>query len=975
MENVSKAQYWNNSVTKSIGKVQLALPVGIVLVVILGGLIIFNPFIGVISASTLFLLVLVARRPVLIVYGLIVILPLTAGLARGAAVPFLRIGQALLVVGFILFVVARPTRLGKGRLTIIDLAFALFFLSEAVFPVLALYYRGEHLHITDTNNIYGVSPVQTLLGPIQYYLLYRIIVATIYSEKQIITVLKLSFATSIVVSAIGILEKAIPAFKTLVELYYPPISTSDIISDSATRIASTLQHYSGLGAYLTFTIILALVCCTALKRLKISPLFLIVTLLLNSITLVLTGSFATWIGLALGIIIVFLLIRRFPKMLILTLVGIALAVLLFQPFISSRLDQELGAGAIQGFLPQSFAFRIMLWQTIFLPAVGQYLPFGAGPTPAVLQIWPTEETQYLYMLLRGGLPYFFSYFLLMGVAVGTCWRQIKRRSGDASHLISIALLAILVCINVMNISGSYFTYAGGTQIIWTLLAMVVASEQFTKLESSAASPIVDSKWQVVRMPFHSSPGIAMPTALNSLTTENLVSNPGGLTIASRDGHILRLASLVRIPDWIFVKDSIVVGTGSTFARALGLLFWILLAHFLTPDDVGFVRYSTTLAGIIAIVATASPTSLSRFLAANRHDQQARDRYFSNGLLGVAVLTAVSLLISIPVLWLLHSLNLGTILCIVGLIGFFFYFAVARGMNNSWKMGLAYFLSNSVQIIVLLVVLGFFRLHTVTAVLMIYGLTFLTPIILELITPDASRFRPSLISKSTLLELMRFALPIVTASAVYTIWFGTDILLVENFNPHAAGSYAAAKTLAGAFIFIPTAITLVLMPRVANLGLLKSKRYTAGAVLATFVLCLFGLVIVVVGGHKLINLTFGQRYGDAYLPLLVVCVGMSFYSIYIILEGFIIGRGWPMMAVKALIVALICTLVTGFWLIPHLGILGASLAFTVGAIFSTLTMLLQIWLVLRKEKRSTSNEPSSADLAIASIKRAADNERQ
>ncbi len=969
MKNVSKAQYWINSVAKNIGKVQPALSVGIVLVVILGGLSSFNPLIGVVSASVLLLLVLVAHRPILIVYGLIVILPLTAGLARGAAVPLLRVGQALLVVGFILFLLARPTCQGKGRLTIIDLAFALFFLSEAVFPVLFLYYRGEHLQITDTNNIYGVSPIQTLLGPIQYYLLYRIVVATIDSEKQILTVLKLSFFASIAVSAIGILEMASPAFRTIFEFYYPPVSTTDTISDSATRIASTLQHYSGLGAYLTFTIILALACCTARKRLKISALFLTVTLLLNSIALVLTGTFATWIGLALGIVMVFLLVRRLPKMVVLALIGIILAVLLFQPFISARLEQELGAGAIQGFLPQSFAFRITLWQQLFLPAVGQYLPFGAGPSPVVLQSWPAEETQYLYMLLRGGLPYFFSYFLLMGVAIAVCRRQLKRKSEDASRLISIALLAILVCINVMNVSGAYFTYAGGTQIIWTLLAMLVASEQFNMLESSAAATILDGKWQMVRLPFHSPPALAAPTVVYRLATESSVLYPGRLTVPRRDGHLQHFASLVRLPDWHFVKDSVVVGTGSTFARVLGLLFWILLAHFLTPDDIGFVRYSITLAGILAIAASASPISLSRFLAANPDDQQACDRYFSNGLLGAAVLTAASLLISVPLLWLLHTLNLGTILCIVGLSGFFFYFAVVRGMNNAWKMGLAYFLSNTVQMAVLLVVLGFFKLHTVTAALMIYGLTFLTPILFELIRPIALRFHPSLISRSTLLELARFAIPVVTSSAVYTIWFGTDVLLIENFDPHAAGSYAAAKTLAGAFIFIPSAINIVLMPRVANLGLHKSKRYTAGAVLATFVLCLFGLVIVAVEGHKLIALTFGERYSDAYLPLLVMSTGMSIYSIYIILEGFIIGSGWPMLAVKALAVALVSTLVTGLWLIPRLGTLGASLSFTVGATFSTVAMLLQTWLVFRKEKQSASNELPSTDR----IQRAADNE--
>ena len=385
-------------------------------------------------------------------------------------------------------------------------------------------------------------------------------------------------------------------------------------------------------------------------------------------------------------------------------------------------------------------------------------------------------------------------------------------------------------------------------------------------------------------------------------------------------------------------------------RALGLLFWIMLAHLLKPDDVGFVRYSITLAGIMAIVATSSPTSISRFLAANKDDKQSRDRYFSNGLLGAATLLIISLLVSVLGLWLLHDLNLGTILCIVGLSGFFLYFALARGMNSAWKMGLAYFLSNTIQIIALVVLVGFFRLRSVTIPLMIYGLTFLTPFILELIRPTTLRFRPSLISKSTLLELGRFAIPVVSASAVYTIWFGTDILLVQNFIPHDAGSYAAAKTLAGAFIFIPTAITIVLMPRVANHRLDKSKSHTGGAILATFMLCFIGLLIVAVWGHELINFTFGQRYSDAYLPLLVMCAGMGLYSVYILLEAFIVGRGRPIFAVIALTAALAGTGITGLWLIPRLGMLGASFSFYIGAALGTSVMLFNSWFIMRKEKQ-------------------------
>ncbi len=482
MENANKVQHWNNSIASRVGNVRPTWIVGIVLVVILAGLTGFNPFLGITSALVLFLLLLVIPRPVLIVYGLSIIMPLTGGLTRGAVLPILRLGQALVVFAFILFLLARPSPQGKSRLTAIDLAFVLFFLTEAVFPILFLYYEGEHLNLNAVDGS-GVSLIQTLLGPLQYYLLYRIVVATISSDRQIKVVLELSFIASIIVSVIGILEKIVAPVKTFIQTYYPPQVQGAAVSLNDWRITSTLGHFSGLAAYLVFTIILVLACYTMGERVKISTQLLAITTVIDSIALILTGTFAGWIGMAVGAVAIFILIGRVPKLFILSLCGIALAALIFQPFLSARLDEQLGAGAIKGLVPESLAFRIQLWENLFLPAIGQNLLFGAGPAPAVLKSWPAEESQYLLLLLRGGLPYFFSYLLLIGVAMTTCWRQMKSKSRDAKHSVAIALLVILITLNVMNVSGEYFTYVGGTQVLWVLLAIVVASRQFQALSS------------------------------------------------------------------------------------------------------------------------------------------------------------------------------------------------------------------------------------------------------------------------------------------------------------------------------------------------------------------------------------------------------------------------------------------------------------------------------------------------------------
>jgi O-antigen/teichoic acid export membrane protein len=905
---------------------------GLILVVVLSGVASFNPLIGVLSSLLVFLLALIWPRPILIVYGLALALPLTGGLARGAVIPFLRVSQALLVLGFLFFAIARPARLGKARLSAIDLAFLIFLLGEAVFPMLALYYRGESVNLTYVDPLFGVSALQELLGPVQYYILYRVVVAVISSDRQVVTLLNLSFLASIIVSLIGIMQKLVPAVNRFILTYYPPVSDGSNASGTDQRITSTLQHYSGLGAYVAFTMILALACYMARPRLKIAPLLLGATFLFDSIALVLTGTLAAWIGMAIGVVVIFLLMRRIPRPAIYMGIGVVLAAVIFQSFLSARLTAELGAGAAQGLIPQSLAFRIMLWQDFFIPAIGQHLIFGAGPSPAVLAQWPAEESEYFLTLLRGGLVYFFAYLLLIGLAGYACWRQIKSKANDVGRVVSIALLAILVSLSVMNFSGEYFTYVGGTQVIWTLLAIVVATWQLKRLKPAA-----------------------------QIATESLLPDYTWSSVYQPDWATQRFRRLRRLLDWHFVKDSVLVGAGSTIARVLGLIFATLLARYLVPDDYGFYRYAVTLAGIVTIAASTSPNSIARFVAANLDDEETRDRYFTNGIVGIALLLVATLLVSIPVLWALHALNIGTISCVIGLAGFYCYLALARGLNSAWKMSLTYIINNVVLVAALIVVFAMLKIHSATAAIVIWGLANLAPLVMELFRPMPLRFNRRLISGRMLLEMARFSFPMVISSGAFAIWYGIDLLLVENLYPHLAGSYAAAKTMAQLYIFVPSAITLVLMPRVAAASLGKSLRYLAIGVLIALLVSLAGFVVVDVWGQKVISVIFGRSYIAAYQPLVILSVGMCIVSINTVLEGYLIGRGQPKLAAQATVVAMVSSAVLGYWLISWYGAVGASLAFTIGSALATMVMQYRAWQFLRHEVQEYSAQVQASDL--------------
>ncbi len=912
---------------------------GLVLVVLVGGLSGFNPLLGLISAMVLLLFITVFPRPILIVYALAFLQPLLGGFARGVGVPFLRLGQALLVFAAVLFVLAIPSRQGKWRLTPLDVAFLLYFIAGSVLPVLALLYRGEHVNLSDAGYYNAETPLQTLLGPLQYYVLYRIVVATVVTERQIVTLLKLSFCASILVSMIGILQKlGVGPVTSFLNTYYPQAAIYTNLHATLTdlRITSTLSSFSGLAAYLCFMLILVLACHVYQERLHISPLLLLTTLAFDGIALLLTGTFSAIIGLAIGAFVVFRLARRIPRLVIAIIAAMGLAALLFSSFIVGRFLEWLGTGS-GSFLP-TYAERIRLWREIFLPAIGQHLIFGSGPAPAVSNLWLSEESQYFALLLHGGLFYFFTYMILIGLALACCWRVYKGHR-DGRQVVAIALFAILITMSFMNVSAVYFTYVGGTQVLWTLLAILVATDQFKPPAIHQAVPVAN-----VSVP-------ALPGG--STSVDSAAAEPQQ-----------RRSWLKRRPDWHFVKDSFVVGIGSMVSRILGLLFSTLLAHFLSSDAFGFFRYSITLAGIVTIATNASPAIFARFLAAKAGNREEQDRYFSNGLLGLLVLLFVSLVLSLPVLWLLGVMNFAIISCIVSLAAFYGYLAIARGMNSAWKIGLSYALSNVALIIALLVICGLFKARTAAVAVSIYGLTNLVPIVLlELCKPMHLRFRVRYLSKKVQLELLRFAAPLILSTAAYTIWSGLDMLIVQNVVPHAAGGYAAVKTLSGAFLFVPAAITMLLLPRAAAQDLAKSKRYCLGAAWISLLVSLLGVGLVWIAGHQLLSLAFGRSYGDAYMPLLITSIGMSIYSVYVVLEGFVIGRGRPDLPVVAMLVALLATAATCFWFTRQWGAIGASLSFSLGAVLCTAIMSFGTWRLLVQGSRSTTPTQSLQEMAI------------
>jgi stage V sporulation protein B len=156
----------------------------------------------------------------------------------------------------------------------------------------------------------------------------------------------------------------------------------------------------------------------------------------------------------------------------------------------------------------------------------------------------------------------------------------------------------------------------------------------------------------------------------------------------------------------------------------------------------------------------------------------------------------------------------------------------------------------------------------------------------------------------------------------------DALLVAGLvasGIQAAGVYSVATSIAELLLFIPTSIRLSLFPMISAEGTEEANRLTSAACRHTiFLTTILALGLSALGTFALHQL-YGQAFGSAVIPLLVLLPGVIMLSQAVILYGDLLGRGQPQATVISVLISLMVTVVLDFILIPKYGITGAALA--------------------------------------------------
>lgn len=156
----------------------------------------------------------------------------------------------------------------------------------------------------------------------------------------------------------------------------------------------------------------------------------------------------------------------------------------------------------------------------------------------------------------------------------------------------------------------------------------------------------------------------------------------------------------------------------------------------------------------------------------------------------------------------------------------------------------------------------------------------------------------------------------------------DLFLVNYFlGPSGVGIYTVAVSMGEMLWYLPNAVSFVIFPKAANTSKEAMNRFTPRVFRATLALTALGAVGLALIGRPFIEFVYSSEFLAAYIPLLALLPGIVLLGGGKVLTNDIAGRGYPQYNSVASGVSLVLTVVLDLLLIPHLEVLGASIAST------------------------------------------------
>lgn len=433
---------------------------------VLGVVCLFSPVLAVVLTLGLVFLVTSLSRPVILCYLVISTTILMSEFARDRMFRIVAGNEITLVAAVAIAVVLILA--DKNRKIILPnyfwVAFCLLIGGTVLVPVAIFLLQGIQLTLDNAFKLFSQG---------RNFLVFLLFVAlpTGAADRRKLVWWMLAFG--VVVAVVGLAQAAhIGIVERLLSNWYA--SGQQTVAGEAGRVTSLLGAWNSLGIFMMTISLMGVAVLFEVDQ-PIARFLIVGAIAIVLLCLVASGSYAGVIGLGIGFVFMQLVSRRMGRSvpLIMTAIFVALPLVGFlypflQPLVEHRLTEQFSYG---GWVPQTFVYRLMLWETIFIPAIRAHFPWPVYPTVPSYYAWQWEESQYILLLFRTGLPGFVSYLAWIGVTMR--WLFVRfRDSLGVDRALALAALTLTMVLVIAGFTNEVFSFSGTIDYLWIMLALV-----------------------------------------------------------------------------------------------------------------------------------------------------------------------------------------------------------------------------------------------------------------------------------------------------------------------------------------------------------------------------------------------------------------------------------------------------------------------------------------------------------------------
>jgi hypothetical protein len=452
---------------------QVAAWLGALLVALFFGrmLMYYGPTLTFAFLSIIAIFLVVMARPA---HGALVLaagVPIVSGMQRGFPIPALRPSEAIIALVASAMLLATATRTDRVPWRTFDWLALLYAVGNLMLGSFDLMARGDP---------FSFDAIGELLGPFQFILIYRAVMAAVTSEDLRRRAIRLVMFASIPVALLGIAQSLNlgPTRDVVAKLTGIDVSTA-YGYQAIPRATGPFPIWHELGGYLFLVILLGLALYLEPASKVMSRRALGVVLAIAGAGVIATATIAPIAGVVVGALVLGFWMRKLSKLVVGVAIGAMVLALLFSPLLTGRYDQQFGTGTVithrPDYVPQTLWARYLIWTDQYIPALAKddrwFAGYGPGVPPEV--DWPYTESLYITMVLRGGIILLAIYGFLM-LALATRARAYTRSRDPTQRALARVVYLSVILLLFMHIVANYFVVSGFPHLFWPLLGLLFA---------------------------------------------------------------------------------------------------------------------------------------------------------------------------------------------------------------------------------------------------------------------------------------------------------------------------------------------------------------------------------------------------------------------------------------------------------------------------------------------------------------------